>query len=152
MLGTSFDRSGHPWLVIDPKPFAGDPAYDATQHLFNCEARLRSDPGGTMNRMADLLEVDRERVRLWMFARGLPPNLVKTWRTDDRIALEQRRLLRGDAAKNITETSIVPRKNDKPNDQSPRPYGHTVRVPPREAGHPPRNAEDRTSGRLRTSP
>src|SRR5262245_13617809 len=22
-----------PWLVIDPKPFVGDPAYDATQHL-----------------------------------------------------------------------------------------------------------------------
>jgi len=40
-----------PWLVIDPKPYAGDPAYDATQHLFNCGARLRSDPGGTMNRI-----------------------------------------------------------------------------------------------------
>ena len=25
-----------PWLVIDPKPFVGDPAYDATQHLLNC--------------------------------------------------------------------------------------------------------------------
>ena len=24
-----------PWLVIDPKPFVGDPAYDGTQHLFN---------------------------------------------------------------------------------------------------------------------
>jgi Aminoglycoside/hydroxyurea antibiotic resistance kinase len=35
-----------PWLVIDPKPFVGDPAYDATQHLFNCEVRLRSDPRG----------------------------------------------------------------------------------------------------------
>jgi streptomycin 6-kinase len=33
-----------PWLVIDPKPFVGDPAYDATQHLFNCQSRLRSDP------------------------------------------------------------------------------------------------------------
>ena len=59
-----------PWLVIDPKPFIGDPAYDATQHLFNCEARLRSDPDGTICRMADLLSVDRERVRLWMFARA----------------------------------------------------------------------------------
>ena len=35
---TSFGHSGRPWLVIDPKPFVGDPAYDATQHLFNCEA------------------------------------------------------------------------------------------------------------------
>jgi len=37
-----------PWLVIDPKPFVGDPAYDATQHLFNCDARLRSDPDETI--------------------------------------------------------------------------------------------------------
>lgn len=58
-----------PWLVIDPKPFVGDPAYDATQHLFNCEVRLRADPHRTIGRIADLLEVDRERVRLWMFAR-----------------------------------------------------------------------------------
>ena len=59
-----------PWLVIDPKPFVGDPAYDATQHLFNCDARLCSDPDGTIRRFADLLDVDHERVRLWMFARA----------------------------------------------------------------------------------
>jgi streptomycin 6-kinase len=58
-----------PWLVIDPKPFIGDPAYDATQHLLNCEDRMRTDPEGTIRRFADLLEVDSERVRLWMFAR-----------------------------------------------------------------------------------
>lgn len=58
-----------PWLVIDPKPFVGDPAYDATQHLFNCE-RLRTDPIGTINRFADLLGIDAERVCLWTFARA----------------------------------------------------------------------------------
>jgi streptomycin 6-kinase len=58
-----------PWLVIDPKPFFGDRAYDATQHLLNCRGRLRSDPRGTVSRVADLLEVERERVRLWTFAR-----------------------------------------------------------------------------------
>jgi streptomycin 6-kinase len=58
------------WLVIDPKPFVGDPAYDATQHLFNGEERLRADPQGTIERFADLLGVDSERVRLWMFARA----------------------------------------------------------------------------------
>jgi streptomycin 6-kinase len=58
-----------PWLAIDPKPFAGDPAYDATQHLLNCEARLRAAPLATIGRFADLLDVDRERVRLWTFAR-----------------------------------------------------------------------------------
>jgi streptomycin 6-kinase len=59
-----------PWLVIDPKPFIGDPAYDATQHLFNCDVRLCSDPDGTIRRIADLLGVDGERVRLWTFARA----------------------------------------------------------------------------------
>jgi streptomycin 6-kinase len=58
-----------PWLVIDPKPFVGDPAFDATQHLLNGPGRLRTDPLGTINRFAGLLEVDHERVRLWTFAR-----------------------------------------------------------------------------------
>ena len=58
-----------PWLVIDPKPFYGDPAYDATQHLLNCKERLRSKPISTIGRFADLLGVDPERVRLWTFAR-----------------------------------------------------------------------------------
>lgn len=63
-------RAGRqPWLVIDPKPFVGDPAYDATQHLFNCLGRLRSAPETTIRRLSDLLGVEHERVRLWTFAR-----------------------------------------------------------------------------------
>jgi streptomycin 6-kinase len=58
-----------PWLVIDPKPYVGDPAYDGLQHLLNCEKRLHADPVGMTTRMADLLEVDAERLRRWMFAR-----------------------------------------------------------------------------------
>src|SRR5579859_3921706 len=75
-----------PWLVIDPKPFVGDPAYDATQHLFNCDTRLRSDPGGTICRIADLLGVDRERVRLWTFARAAAEPR-DDWGHDDSMAL-----------------------------------------------------------------
>jgi catechol 2,3-dioxygenase-like lactoylglutathione lyase family enzyme len=59
-----------PWLVIDPKPFVGDPAYDATQHLFNCEARLFADPHGTIRGFAEQLGAERERVSLWLFARA----------------------------------------------------------------------------------
>ena len=59
-----------PWLVIDPKPFVGDRAYDATQHLFNCKRRMLTAPDATIHRVADLLGVDDERVRLWMFARS----------------------------------------------------------------------------------
>ena len=68
--GNVLRSTRQPWLVIDSKPFIGDPAYDATQHLFNCEERVRSNPSGTIDRIADLLEVDRTRVRLWMFARA----------------------------------------------------------------------------------
>lgn len=73
-----------PWLVIDPKPFRGDPAYDATQHLFNCE-RLRSKPQHTVERFADLLGLDHERVRLWVFARAAAEPR-ETWDAD-RMAL-----------------------------------------------------------------
>ena len=59
-----------PWLAIDPKPFVGDPAYDATQHLMNCPERMRDAPHATIGRFADLLGVSSERVRRWMFARA----------------------------------------------------------------------------------
>ncbi len=59
-----------PWLAIDPKPFVGDRAYDPVQHLMNCEARLHQDPLGLVRRLADLAEVDPERLRLWTFARA----------------------------------------------------------------------------------
>jgi len=59
-----------PWLVIDPKPFVGDPAYDSTQHLFNCVERSRADPDRMFRRMGDLLGVEHERIRLWTFARA----------------------------------------------------------------------------------
>jgi len=58
-----------PWLAIDPKPFVGDRTYDAIQHLYNCKARFAADPFGVMRRVADLLEIDAERLRLWTFAR-----------------------------------------------------------------------------------
>jgi streptomycin 6-kinase len=59
-----------PWLVIDPKPFVGDPAYDATQHLLNCRTRLRLHPDRTIRNFANLAEIEYERVRLWTFARA----------------------------------------------------------------------------------
>jgi streptomycin 6-kinase len=58
-----------PWLVIDPKPYVGDPAYDVLQHLINCHARLAADPLGLADRVATLAGLDTSRVRLWLFAR-----------------------------------------------------------------------------------
>lgn len=58
-----------PWLAIDPKPFYGDPAYDATQHLLNCQERLATDPNKTIRNFAELLELDYKRIWRWLFAR-----------------------------------------------------------------------------------
>jgi len=60
-----------PWLVIDPKPYVGDPAYDLLQHMLNCEDRLAADPGGLATRMAGLAGLDAGRARLWLFARSV---------------------------------------------------------------------------------
>jgi len=56
------------WLVIDPKPYVGDPAYDVVQHMLNTD-RLHDDPLALARRMAGLLDLDATRVRLWLFAR-----------------------------------------------------------------------------------
>jgi streptomycin 6-kinase len=58
-----------PWLVIDPKPYVGDPTYDPLQHMVNCPRRLLTDPAGFAHRMADLLGLDPARLRQWVFAR-----------------------------------------------------------------------------------
>jgi streptomycin 6-kinase len=58
-----------PWLVIDPKPYVGDPTYDALQHMLNHPDRLRADPVAFARRMAGLLDLDPERLRRWLFAR-----------------------------------------------------------------------------------
>jgi streptomycin 6-kinase len=58
------------WLVIDPKPFLGDPAFDATQHLLNCRERLIGNPDQLVGHFCNLLDVDPMRVRLWLFARA----------------------------------------------------------------------------------
>lgn len=59
-----------PWLMIDPKPFVGDRAYDITQHLFNDLPRLLDTPEQTILALAEPLQLDPMRVRLWLFARA----------------------------------------------------------------------------------
>jgi streptomycin 6-kinase len=58
-----------PWLVIDPKPYVGDPTYDALQHMVNFPERLAAEPARFVRRMAGLLGLDDERLRMWLFAR-----------------------------------------------------------------------------------
>jgi len=68
-----------PWLVIDPKPYVGDPTYDALQHLLNQRDRLTTDPGGTADRIAHLLDLDRRRLRTWLFARAVVESVEQPW-------------------------------------------------------------------------
>jgi streptomycin 6-kinase len=67
--GNILSAEREPWLAIDPKPYVGDPSYDPLQHLLNCSGRLAADPQALVDRMSELCGLDRERVRLWLFAR-----------------------------------------------------------------------------------
>jgi streptomycin 6-kinase len=67
--GNVLSARREPWLAIDPKPFTGDPAFDPVQHMLGCDERLASDPVGLARRMAGLVDLDPERVRLWLFTR-----------------------------------------------------------------------------------
>lgn len=64
-----------PWLVIDPKPYLGDPAYDLLQHMLNCTDRLAADPARLATRMANLANIDAGRVRQWLFARSVQESI-----------------------------------------------------------------------------
>ena len=76
-----------PWLLSDPKPYVGDPHYDVTQHLLNCNASLQADPTGLIAQVADLAGLDAERVRQWLFARCVQESLGEgvPWRGLDGI-------------------------------------------------------------------
>jgi streptomycin 6-kinase len=64
-----------PWLLIDRKPYVGDPTYDPLQHLLNCQERLRADPAGLAGRIAELCGLDPARLRRWLYARCLQESL-----------------------------------------------------------------------------
>jgi streptomycin 6-kinase len=87
--GNVLSAEREPWLMIDPKPFLGDPAYDLTQHLFNCEQRLQANPHDLIRRVSDLAEVDNSRVLGWLFGRaaGEPRD---NWHRDWKFELAQK--------------------------------------------------------------
>lgn len=80
--GNVLAATREPWLAIDPKPFAGEPAY-STGHLLR--DLLSDDPGdreigGLVGRLAAELDLDRERVRGWALVRSVENAL---WCLDD---------------------------------------------------------------------
>jgi streptomycin 6-kinase len=67
--GNVLSGTRRPWLLIDPKPYIGDPHYDLLQHLLNCNESLQADPIGLLTEVADRAGLDAGRVRQWLFAR-----------------------------------------------------------------------------------
>lgn len=67
--GAVEDRTARRWVLIDPKPYVGDPHYDLLQHMLNDPDRLRAQPGGFADRMAELGGLDPGRLRRWLLAR-----------------------------------------------------------------------------------
>lgn len=64
-----------PWLVIDPKGFAGDPAYELAPMLWNRWPELGDEPGaGIRDRFFALVEasgLDERRCRDWVVLRAV---------------------------------------------------------------------------------
>jgi streptomycin 6-kinase len=58
-----------PWLMIDPKPYVGDPTYDPVQHMLNLPIRLKTNATGFVERMAGLLDLNVDRLGQWLVAR-----------------------------------------------------------------------------------
>jgi streptomycin 6-kinase len=71
------------WLVIDPKPLVGDPAFDAASLLRDRRDELAVDPNAgrrirrRLDYLAEALDLDRERLRGWGIAHAL------AWGVDD---------------------------------------------------------------------
>jgi streptomycin 6-kinase len=82
-----------PWLAIDPKPLAGEPAFDARWLLYNLlyhEPRSRLPPAELLDRLAAELALEPERIRLWTVSRAFE-NALWCYETgqgaDDDLAL-----------------------------------------------------------------
>ncbi len=73
--GNVLSGERRPWLLIDPKPYVGDPHYDVVQHLLNCKRSLQADPIGLLTKVADLAGLDAGRIRQWLLARCVQESL-----------------------------------------------------------------------------
>ena len=66
-----------PWLAIDPKPLVGDPAYDLAWLTRDRLDTLAASPGAEsaarrrITKLADSLDVDRDRLRGWTLFRAV---------------------------------------------------------------------------------
>jgi streptomycin 6-kinase len=59
-----------PWLAIDAKPIVGEPAYDTVALVRDAKPSL-VELRRRLDALADLLELDRDRMRLWGLVKSL---------------------------------------------------------------------------------
>jgi streptomycin 6-kinase len=78
----TFLRDGERAVAIDPKPLAGEPAFDVAALLRDGPAELVRDPAagrqrlqGRLEQLTDLLDVRASRVRGWAFAVAIDTGL-----------------------------------------------------------------------------
>ena len=102
--GNVLAASREPWLVIDPKPFVGDAAYDATQHLLNAVPRLAANPSGIVTSFAEALGVCAERVRDWLFARLITSAMSASSSGSRVMGMEPKQAL--DLARKLENTAV----------------------------------------------
>ncbi|MBY8888888.1 aminoglycoside phosphotransferase family protein [Streptomyces sp. PTM05] len=75
--GNVLSGSRMPWLAIDPKPLVGEPAYDLAWLVRDRLETLAASPAAQaatrrrVNRLADALDLDRERLRGWALFRAV---------------------------------------------------------------------------------
>ncbi|PWI43601.1 aminoglycoside phosphotransferase family protein [Streptomyces sp. ICBB 8177] len=75
--GNVLSGSRVPWLAIDPKPLVGEPAYDLAWLVRDRLETLAASPAAQaaarrrVNRLADALDLDRDRLRGWAFFRAV---------------------------------------------------------------------------------
>ena len=69
--GNVLSAQREPWLVIDPKPYVGDPACDPVQYMLDAAARLVADPHAFVADVAARCGLPADRLRRWVFARSV---------------------------------------------------------------------------------
>ncbi|AVH22780.1 aminoglycoside phosphotransferase family protein [Nocardia cyriacigeorgica] len=90
-LGNIVAAEREPWLVIDPKPYLGEAAFDAGFLILKQmqSAPDRADARQMVARTADALGVDRERARGWAFLRAMEQVVWAIEDEDERAVLER---------------------------------------------------------------
>ncbi|THA24235.1 kinase [Streptomyces sp. RKND-216] len=86
VLSASAERS--PWLAVGPDPLVGEPAYDLARLVRDRLHDLMASAGAPaatrrrIHRLADALELDRERLRGWALFRSVRSGVRHVWRGD----------------------------------------------------------------------